>query len=62
MHKSKPILENETNNILWDFGMQTEHLILASWPELVIINKKRETAEWWTLWQQSENQNKRKER
>ena len=27
--------------ILWDFKIQTDHLILARRPDLVIINKKR---------------------
>ena len=32
--------------ILWDFQIQIDHLILARRPDLVIVNKKREPAEW----------------
>ena len=34
MHKSESIWENEVHKILWDFEIQTDHLIP------VIINKK----------------------
>ena len=34
---------------LRDFDIQTNHLISARWPDLVIINKKRELAKLWTL-------------
>ena len=29
MHKPESILENETNEIVWDFQMQSDYLILA---------------------------------
>ena len=35
------ITENEMHKILWDFETQTDHLIPARRPELVIINKKK---------------------
>ena len=35
------IRENETYNILQNFGMQTDHLIPARRPDLVMINKKK---------------------
>ena len=28
--------------IIWDFNLQTEHLIPARGPDLIIINKKKE--------------------
>ena len=36
------VLENDTHKLLWDFGTQTDHLILARRPDLIIINKKKE--------------------
>ena len=43
MHIPKPVLENETHNILWDFEVQTDHLIPARRPDLVLIDKKKRT-------------------
>ena len=43
--KKRPILENETLKILWDFEIETDHLILARQPDFIIISKKRELAE-----------------
>ena len=40
MHKTESVLENETQKLLWDFEIKTCHLIPASRPVLVIINKK----------------------
>ena len=40
MHKTESVLENE-NIILWDFEIQTDHLIPARRPDLVLIDKKR---------------------
>ena len=34
--------------IIWDFDIQTEHLISARRPDLIIIKKKREHAKLWT--------------
>ena len=42
-------LENETHKLLWDFDIQTDHLMSAGRPDLIIINKKKELAELWTL-------------
>ena len=33
--------ENETNKILWDLEIQTDHQIQARRPELVLVKKKR---------------------
>ena len=41
MHKPESILENETHKILWDFEIQSHHLIPARRPNLVIIERKR---------------------
>ena len=43
MHNSEPILENESQKILWNFEIQTNHLISARQPDLVIIKKKKGT-------------------
>ena len=45
MHNPESILENEKHKILWDFEKQTNHLILARQPDLVIVNQKKEPAE-----------------
>ena len=37
MHNPESVLENETHNILWDFEIQINHLILARQPVLVTI-------------------------
>ena len=41
MQKPESVLENETHKILWDFEVQTDHLIPARRPNLVLIDKKR---------------------
>ena len=47
---SKVILEKDTHKHLWDFDIQTDHLISDRRLDLIIINKmKRELAELWTL-------------
>ena len=43
MHNPTSVLENETHKFLWDFEIQTDHLIS------IIINKKRGLAESWTF-------------
>ena len=43
MHKPESFLENETHKIIWDFEVQTDHLIPARRPDLVLIDKKRKT-------------------
>ena len=40
MHNPAPILENDTHKLLWDFDIQTDHLISARRPDLIIIYKK----------------------
>ena len=41
VHNPEFVLEKETHKLLWDFEIQMDHLILAGWPELVIVNKKK---------------------
>ena len=41
MHNPESVLENETHKLLWDFEIQTDHLIWANRPDLIIINKKK---------------------
>ena len=44
------VLENDTHKLLWDFEIQTDHLISARRPDLIKINnKKRELAKLQTL-------------
>ena len=41
MHNQAPVLENDSHKLLWDFNIQTDHLILARRPDLIIINKRK---------------------
>ena len=41
MHNPASVLENETHKLLWDFEIQTDHLISAKRPDLIIIKKKK---------------------
>ena len=41
VHKSAPVPQNDTYKLLWDFNIQTDHLILARRPDLIIINKRK---------------------
>ena len=41
MHNPAPVLENDTHKHLWDFDIQTDHLISAKRPNLIMINKKK---------------------
>ena len=62
MHNSAPALENDTHKLLWDFDIQTDHLIPARRLDRIIINnnkkkkKKREFTKLSTLvsWQNTE--------
>ena len=50
MHNAASVLENDTYKLLGNFDIQTLHLILASRPDIIIINiKKREFAKLSTL-------------
>ena len=41
MHNPAHVLENDSHKLLWDFDIQTDHLIPARRPDLIIINKKK---------------------
>ena len=41
MHNPASVRENDTHKLLWD--IQTDHLISARRPDLIIINKKNRT-------------------
>ena len=41
MHSLAPVLENDTHKLLWDFNIQTDHLIPARRLDLIIIIKKK---------------------
>ena len=41
MQNPAPVLENDTHKLLLDFDIQTDHLISARRPDLIIINKKK---------------------
>ena len=43
IHNPAPALENNSHKLLWDFNIQTDHLIPARRPDLIIINKKKKT-------------------
>ena len=51
MHIPESVLENETHKILLDFEIQTDHLISARRPDLVIANnkKKKKKRKKWTF-------------
>ena len=41
MHNPESILENESLKHLWDFEIQTDHLISTKQTDLIIIKKKK---------------------
>ena len=41
MHKPALVQENDTLKLIWDFDVQTDHLISARRPDLIIINKRK---------------------
>ena len=41
LHNPASVLENGTHKLLWDFDIQTDHLVSARRPDLIIINKKK---------------------
>ena len=43
MYNSESVLENEVHKLLWDFEIQTDHLISARRPDIGIIKKKKKT-------------------
>ena len=43
MYNPESILGNDSHKLLWDFEIQTDHLMSARRPNLIIINKKART-------------------
>ena len=43
MYNPAPVPENNTHKLLWDFEIDTDNLISARGPDLIIINKKKRT-------------------
>ena len=41
MHNPVPVIENDSHKLLWDFNIQTDHLIPARRPDLILINKRK---------------------
>ena len=41
MHNPAPVLENDTHKLVWAFNIQTDDLISARRPDLIIINKRK---------------------
>ena len=41
MHNPAPVLENNTNKLLWDFDIQTDRLISTRRSDLIIINNNK---------------------
>ena len=41
MHNPPPVQEKDLHKLLWDFYIQTDHLIPARRPDLIIVNKKK---------------------
>ena len=39
-HEQESVLENEDYKTLWDFSIQTDHVIEARRPDLVVVDKK----------------------
>ena len=69
MHNPESILENEMHKILWDFEIQTDHLISARRSDQVIVKKKKKKKKKLpnrelnhSDWPQDKTEGKRKER
>ena len=41
MHNPAPVLENDMHKLLWDFDIQTDPLVSARGPDLIIINNNK---------------------
>ena len=46
MRNAESTLKDETHKLLWDFEIQMDHLILARWPDPVIVKKKKKRTCW----------------
>ena len=43
-HRAEKVAENDKVKLLWDFHMQTDHVIEARRPDIVLVKKKEATA------------------
>ena len=41
MNNPAPVLENDSHKLLWDFNIQSDHLIPTRRPHLILINKRK---------------------
>ena len=41
MQNTQAVIENDTHKLLWDFDIQTDHLISDRRPDQIIINKRK---------------------
>ena len=41
MHNPASVLENDMHKLLWDFDIQTNHVISARRPDFIVIKKKK---------------------
>ena len=53
-HEPDSVMENDKCKILWDFTNQTDHIIQARRPDIVLVNKQERTCQlidvvekWW---------------
>ena len=49
MHTAQSVRNIEMHKIPWDFEIQADHLTSGRRPGQLIVNKKRESTESWTL-------------
>ena len=47
IYNPSPVLENDTHKLQWDVNIQTDDLILARTPDLIVINNKKENLQNW---------------
>ena len=59
MHNPAPIPENDAQKLLWNFDVNTDHLISAWRPDLMIMNKSWEFAKLSSLLSQLEESEKK---
>ena len=68
MHNPESVLKNEMHKIIWDFEIQTDHLISARRVDQVIVYKKKKKKEpvdsglHRSVWPQCKIERKRNER
>ena len=49
MHKPETLLENDSHNILWDFEIQTDDLILTRRPDHVTVDEREKKKTCWIV-------------